>query len=272
MRAPLVGDKVPSVPIRLFSGIQDGGRIFRLIATAALAHPLSARGSRSTAAKAVDAADGARLRHGLLQALHGSLAASPRIEAAMTSTGGRRRKNRARRSLQSRALPFFDRARPRRFLGVVVGVWDVLMAPKPIRTPRSLRARQSQDPGGTRKDKKLLVPGLKEHSNLNAKGPQQKISDMEKDARNSVPTMFASMMRIKQMPPEKAARDSQSHVPGADGGQVSVTAISLEVLTPICDAGGMEPASLETTIASPGNSGEVVGPPHWGVINHLNRS
>ncbi|KAJ1198746.1 hypothetical protein NDU88_002585 [Pleurodeles waltl] len=135
------------------------------------------------------------------------------------------------------------------------------MVPKPIRTSRSLRMQQSQDPGGTRKDKKLLVPGLKEHSNLYAKGPQQKISDMEKDAWNSVPTMFASMMRIKQMPPEKAARDSQSSVPGADGGQVSVAAISLEVLTPICDAGGMEPASLETTSASPGNSGEVVGPP-----------
>ncbi|KAJ1199599.1 hypothetical protein NDU88_003433 [Pleurodeles waltl] len=135
------------------------------------------------------------------------------------------------------------------------------MAPKPSRTPCCLRARQSQDPGGTRKDKKLPVPGLKEHSNPYAKGAQQKTTDMEKDARNSVPTMFASMMRIKQMPPEKAVRDSQSSVPGVDGGQVSVAAISLEVLTPICDAGGMEPASLETTSASPGNIGEVVVPP-----------
>ncbi|KAJ1123512.1 hypothetical protein NDU88_001981 [Pleurodeles waltl] len=70
--------------------IPDGGRIFRLIATTALAHPLSARGSHSPAAKAADAG---RLQHGLLQALHGSLAASPRIEAARASTGGRRRKN-----------------------------------------------------------------------------------------------------------------------------------------------------------------------------------
>ncbi|KAJ1100639.1 hypothetical protein NDU88_005720 [Pleurodeles waltl] len=135
------------------------------------------------------------------------------------------------------------------------------MAPKPIRTPRSLRARQSQDPGGTRKDKKHPAPGLKEHSNPYTKGPQQRISDMEKDRRNSVPTMFASMMRTKQMPPEKVARDLQSSVPGVDGGQVSVAAISLEVFTPICDAGGMEPCSLETTSASPGNSGEVVGLP-----------
>ncbi|KAJ1110443.1 hypothetical protein NDU88_007794 [Pleurodeles waltl] len=135
------------------------------------------------------------------------------------------------------------------------------MASKPIRTPRSFRARQSQDPGGTRKDKKHPAPGLKEHSNPHAKGPQQRISDIEKDARNSVPTMFASMMRTKQMPPEKVARDSQSIVPGVDGRQVSVAAISLEVRTPICDAGGMEPASLETTSASPGNSREVVGPP-----------
>ncbi|KAJ1203364.1 hypothetical protein NDU88_007151 [Pleurodeles waltl] len=169
-------------------------------------------------------------------------------------------------------LLFFDRARPRRFLGVVVGVWDVLMAPKPIRTPRSLRARQSQDPGGTRKDKKPPVPGLKEHSNPYAKGAQQKITNMEKDARNSVPTMFASMMRIKQMPPEKVAHDSQSSVPGVDGGQVSVAAISLEVLTPICDSGGMEPACLETTSASPGNSGEVVVPLLGGVRNHLSRN
>ncbi|KAJ1218745.1 hypothetical protein NDU88_006321 [Pleurodeles waltl] len=137
------------------------------------------------------------------------------------------------------------------------------MVPKPSRTPRSLRARQNQDPGGTRKDKKLPVPGLKEHSNLYAKGALQKTTDTEKDTRNSLPTMFTSMMRIKQMPTEKAARDSQSSVPGVDGGQLSVAAISLEVLTPICDAGGMEPASLETTSTSPGNSG---------ARNHLSRS
>ncbi|KAJ1203367.1 hypothetical protein NDU88_007154 [Pleurodeles waltl] len=107
------------------------------------------------------------------------------------------------------------------------------MAPKPIRTPRSLRARQSQDPGGTRKDKKPPVPGLKEHSNPYAKGTQQKITNMEKDARNSVPTMFASMMRIKQMPPEKVARDSQSSVPGVDCGQVSVADGPAE--TPLLD-------------------------------------
>ncbi|KAJ1097221.1 hypothetical protein NDU88_002346 [Pleurodeles waltl] len=135
------------------------------------------------------------------------------------------------------------------------------MAPKPSRTPRSSRAWQSQDPGGTRKDKKTSVPGLKEHSNPYAKGAQQKTTDMEKDVRIPVPTMFASMLRIKQMPPEKAVRDSQSSGPGVDGGQVSVAAIYLEVLTPTCDAGGMEPASLETTSASPGNSGEVVVPP-----------
>ncbi|KAJ1195818.1 hypothetical protein NDU88_005086 [Pleurodeles waltl] len=170
---------------------------------------------------------------------------------------------RIERSARSRAAIFlFPTERdPRCFLGIVFGVWGVLMAPKPIRTPRSLRAWQSQDLGGTRKDKKLPVPGLKVHSNPYAKGPQQRISDMEKEATNSVPTMFASMMKTKPMPLEKVARDSQSSVPGVDGGQVSVAAISFEVLTPICDAGGMEPASLETTSASPGNSGKVVGPP-----------
>ncbi|KAJ1123677.1 hypothetical protein NDU88_002145 [Pleurodeles waltl] len=109
---------------------------------------------------------------------------------------------------RSRAALFLSSTErdPRCFLGIVFGVWGILMAPKPIRTPRSLRARQSQDPGGARKDKKHPVPGLKEHSNPYAKGPQQRISDMEKDARNSVPTMFASMMRTKQMPQEKVAR------------------------------------------------------------------
>ncbi|KAJ1158884.1 hypothetical protein NDU88_011557 [Pleurodeles waltl] len=155
---------------------------------------------------------------------------------------------------------------PRCLLGIVFGVWSVLMAPKSIRTPRSLWARQNQDPGGTRKDKKHLALGLKEHSNPYAKGPQQRISDMKKDARNSVPTMFASMMRTKQMPPEKVELDLQSSVLGVNGGQVSVAAISLEVLTPICDAGGMEPASLEIISASSGNSGEVVGPPRWGEV------
>ncbi|KAJ1124322.1 hypothetical protein NDU88_002783 [Pleurodeles waltl] len=135
------------------------------------------------------------------------------------------------------------------------------MAPMPSKTPRSLRARQSQDQGGTRKEKKLPVPGLKEHSNLYAKGALQMTTDMKKDTRNSVPAMFSSMMRIKQMPTEKAVRDPQCSAPGVDGGQVSVSAISLEVLTPICDAGGMEPASLETASTRPGNNGEVVVPP-----------
>ncbi|KAJ1132006.1 hypothetical protein NDU88_010336 [Pleurodeles waltl] len=135
------------------------------------------------------------------------------------------------------------------------------MAPKLSRTPRSLQARQNQDPGGTRKDKKLPVPGLKEHSNLHVKGGLQKTTDMEKDLRNSVPTMFTSMMQTKQRSTEKAARDSQSSVPGVDDGQVPVAPISLEVLTPICDAGGREPPSREITSTSPGNSGEVVVPP-----------
>ncbi|KAJ1189783.1 hypothetical protein NDU88_006525 [Pleurodeles waltl] len=102
------------------------------------------------------------------------------------------------------ALLFFPTERdPRRFLTTVVGVWgvwDARMAPKLNRTPRSLRARQNQDPGGTRKDKKLPVPGLKEHSNLHVKGGLQKTTDMEKDARNSVPTMFTSMMRLSKGP------------------------------------------------------------------------
>ncbi|KAJ1179480.1 hypothetical protein NDU88_004714 [Pleurodeles waltl] len=162
------------------------------------------------------------------------------------------------------ALLFLPTERdPRRFLAVVVGlwgVWDVWMAPKLNKTPRSLRARQNQDPGGTRKDKKLPVPGLKEHSNLHVKGGLQKTTDMEKDVRNSVPTMFTSMMRIKQRSTEKAACGSQS----SDDEQVPVSPISLEVLTPICDAGGREPPSRETTSTSPGNSREVVPPPRWG--------
>ncbi|KAJ1098003.1 hypothetical protein NDU88_003119 [Pleurodeles waltl] len=93
------------------------------------------------------------------------------------------------------------------------------MVPKLSRTPRSLRARQNQVPGGTRKDKKLPVPGLKEHSNLHVRGGLQKTTDMEKEVRNSVPTMFTSMMRIKQRSTERATRDSQSSVPGVDDGQ-----------------------------------------------------
>ncbi|KAJ1177754.1 hypothetical protein NDU88_003006 [Pleurodeles waltl] len=112
---------------------------------------------------------------------------------------------------------------PRRFLATLVGVWgvwDARMAPKLNRTPRSLRARQNQDPGGTRKDKKLPVPGLKEHSNPHVKGGLHKTTDMEKDARYSVPTMFTSMMRLKKRSTEKAACDSQSNVPGVDDEQI----------------------------------------------------
>ncbi|KAJ1109837.1 hypothetical protein NDU88_007195 [Pleurodeles waltl] len=138
------------------------------------------------------------------------------------------------------------------------------MAPKLSRTPRSLRARQNQDPGGTRKDKKLLVPGLKEHSNPQVKGGLHKTTDMEKDARYSVPTMFTSVMRLKQMFTEKAVCDSQSNVPGVNDEQVPVASTSLKVLTPICNAGGREPPSRETDSTSPGKSGEVVPPPPMG--------
>ncbi|KAJ1159702.1 hypothetical protein NDU88_000207 [Pleurodeles waltl] len=70
---------------------QDDGRIFRLLATTALAHPQTARGSHSPA-KAVDAADVVCLQHRLLRAPYGFLAAPPRIGAVRASTGGRRKK------------------------------------------------------------------------------------------------------------------------------------------------------------------------------------
>ncbi|KAJ1205218.1 hypothetical protein NDU88_000653 [Pleurodeles waltl] len=170
------------------------------------------------------------------------------------------------RGARPRSTPLFlsTERDPRRFLATLVGVWgvwDTRMAPKLNRTPRSLRARQNQDPGGTRKDKKLPVPGLKEHSNPHVKWGLHKTTDMEKDARYSVPTMFTSMMRLKQRSTEKAACDPQSNVPGVDDEQVPVASTSLEVLTPICDAGGREPPSRETASTSPGNSGEVVVPP-----------
>ncbi|KAJ1162308.1 hypothetical protein NDU88_002776 [Pleurodeles waltl] len=136
--------------------------------------------------------------------------------AATASTGGRGARPR------STLLFLSTECDARRFLATVVGVWGVWearMVPKLNRTPRSLRARQNQDPGGTRKDKKLPVPGLKEHSNPHVKGGLHKTTDMEKDARYSVPTMFTSMMRLKQRSTEKAACDSQSNVPGVDDEQ-----------------------------------------------------
>ncbi|KAJ1101665.1 hypothetical protein NDU88_006731 [Pleurodeles waltl] len=72
-------------------GIQDGGRISRLIATTALAHLQITRGSDSPA----KAADAVRLQHGPLRALHGFLVAPARIGAASASTGGPRKKTRA---------------------------------------------------------------------------------------------------------------------------------------------------------------------------------
>ncbi|KAJ1182631.1 hypothetical protein NDU88_007815 [Pleurodeles waltl] len=117
-----------------------------------------------------------RLQHGPLRALHGFLAAPARIGAASASTGGTRKKMRARHSPYTRVPVPLDRARPRRFLATLAG----LMAPKLSRTPRSLRARQNQDPGGTRKDKKLPVPGLKEHSNPQVKGALHKTTTWKK--------------------------------------------------------------------------------------------
>ncbi|KAJ1205930.1 hypothetical protein NDU88_001350 [Pleurodeles waltl] len=74
-------------------GIQDGGRISRLIATTALAHPQTTRGSRSPAA--ADAADAVRRQHGPLQALFGFLVVPARIGAATAGTGGPRKNMRA---------------------------------------------------------------------------------------------------------------------------------------------------------------------------------
>ncbi|KAJ1084110.1 hypothetical protein NDU88_004264 [Pleurodeles waltl] len=156
---------------------------------------------------------------------------------------------------------------PRRFLATLAGlwgVWDALMAPKLNRTPRSLWVRQNQDPGGTRKDKKLPVSGFKEHSNPQVKGGLHKTTDMEKDTRYSVPTIFTSMMRLKQRSTEKAACDSQSNVPGVNDEQVPVASTFLEALTPICNAGGREPPSRETDSTSSGKSGEAVVPPPMG--------
>ncbi|KAJ1161582.1 hypothetical protein NDU88_002066 [Pleurodeles waltl] len=256
-------------------GIQDGGRISQLIATAALAHPQTARGFHSPA-KATDAADAVRLQHGLLRALCGFLVAPARIVAARASTEGPARRCERGARPRSALLSLSTERDPRRFLATLVavwGVWDARMAPKLNRIPRSLRARQNQDPGGTRKDKKLPVPGLKEHSNPHVKGGLHKTTDMEKDARYSVPTMFTSMMRLKQRSTEKAECDSQFKVPGVDDEQVPVASTSLEVPTPICDAGGREPPSRETASTSPGNSGEVVPPPpQWGARSYLSRN
>ncbi|KAJ1206194.1 hypothetical protein NDU88_001603 [Pleurodeles waltl] len=256
------------------AGIQDGGRISRLIATTALAHLQITRGSHSPA-KAVDAADAVRLQHGPLQALHGFLAAplgsGPRRQAP---EGPARRCQRGARPRPALLLLSTKRD-PRRLLATLAGLWgawDALMVPKLNRTPRSLRARQNQDPGGTRKDKKLLVSRLKEHSNPQVKGGLHKTTDMEKDTRYSVPTMFTSVMRLKQRSTEKAVCDSQSNVPGVNDEQVPVASTFLEVLTPICDAGGREPPSRETDSASPGKSGEMVVPPQWGVRNYLSRN
>ncbi|KAJ1137057.1 hypothetical protein NDU88_003470 [Pleurodeles waltl] len=139
----------------------------------------------------------------------------------------------------------------RRFLAILVGVWgvwDARMAPKINRTPRSLRARQNQDPGGTRKDKKLPVPGSKEHSNLQVKGGLHKTTDMEKDARYSVPTMFSSVMRPKQRSTEKVACDAQPNMLGVNDEHVPVAFTSPEVFTPMFDAGGREPPYLDEEI------------------------
>ncbi|KAJ1209894.1 hypothetical protein NDU88_005265 [Pleurodeles waltl] len=65
-------------------GTQDGGRISRLIATTALAHPQTARGSHSPA----KAADAVRRQHGLLRVLYGFLVAPARIMAVTASIGG----------------------------------------------------------------------------------------------------------------------------------------------------------------------------------------
>ncbi|KAJ1115268.1 hypothetical protein NDU88_003494 [Pleurodeles waltl] len=46
------------------------------------------------------------------------------------------------------------------FLGTVFGGWSVVMAPKPIRTPRYSRAWHNPDPGGSQKGKKTSGPRL----------------------------------------------------------------------------------------------------------------
>ncbi|KAJ1149235.1 hypothetical protein NDU88_002050 [Pleurodeles waltl] len=83
--------------MRYLIRVSYGGRISRLIATTALAHPQTARGFHSPA-KAADAADTVCLQHRPLRALHGFLVAPARIMDAMASTGGPRKKMRARRS------------------------------------------------------------------------------------------------------------------------------------------------------------------------------
>ncbi|KAJ1153263.1 hypothetical protein NDU88_006024 [Pleurodeles waltl] len=138
------------------------------------------------------------------------------------------------------------------------------MAPKPIRTPRSSRVHQNPDPLGSKKDKRRLAPCSKEHINPHGKGAQKSIPGMEKDARNWVPTMFANIMKTKQIPPEKAAPDIQPSVAGVDGGQVSAVTTPFELPVFVSSAGGSEVVSTEITGTGPGNSGEVGGSPLFG--------
>ncbi|KAJ1156934.1 hypothetical protein NDU88_009650 [Pleurodeles waltl] len=120
----------------------------------------------------------------------------------------------------------------RRFLAILVGVWgvwDARMAPKIIRTPRSLRARQNQDPGGTRKDKKLPVPGSKEHSNLHVKGGPHKTTDMEKDARTMVQNHEQTQRESRKM--KAASRQLQ---------------LSIKKVVKSCQDIGVRIATMET--------------------------
>ncbi|KAJ1205693.1 hypothetical protein NDU88_001121 [Pleurodeles waltl] len=87
------------------------------------------------------------------------------------------------------------------------------MAPKLSRTPRSLRARQNQDAGGTRKDKKLPVPGLKEHSNLHVKGGLQKTTDMEKDRGGGGPPPLVECEKLSEQEPKESNQGPQESNP-----------------------------------------------------------
>ncbi|KAJ1117994.1 hypothetical protein NDU88_006189 [Pleurodeles waltl] len=186
-------------------------------------------------------------------------------DCAARRTGCRTRLGTAQACWRGELLGFVLECDPCCLWGVALGAWGFLMAPKPIRTPWTSRARHNPDPTGGGRDKRHPAPCSKKHTNPRGRGAQQGMPGMEKAVRNavSVPIMFANVIKAKQTPPQRKAPDTQPCTAGTDGVQVSaLTDVSVSVS--VSSAGVTEVASPEITGMGSGNSGEVGGSPLFG--------
>ncbi|KAJ1156056.1 hypothetical protein NDU88_008781 [Pleurodeles waltl] len=99
------------------------------------------------------------------------------------------------------------------------------MAPKNVKTPRTLRGKSSLETKVGRRENKKPAPPLKDRTSAQGKGAQQCALVMEKALGNAalVPAMFKQIGKAKRTPPQKELCNDQAGPLEDNGNQTLAT-------------------------------------------------